>query len=348
MFPFIFQINMKNLHLSLFSKILLLLSAALFIGSIFVPMWRIELEAPQYPEGLVLQLHANKIAGDVDVINGLNHYIGMKTLHTEDFVEFKILPYIFGLFGVLAIVNVVLPKKKLLYAIFNSFIIFGILAASDFYRWNYNYGHDLDPNAAIKVPGMSYQPPLLGYKQLLNFGAYSIPDIGGWMLITAGLLLFIAIAKETNLLQKIQRRGNPKVLILVVCSFMFFSCGDDKAVPIKLNVDNCDYCKMGIADGKYGAEVITQKGRVYKFDDIACMTSYCKENHTTKFKGYYIHDHAQENILIPAETAFFITGGAIKTPMHGEVVGFSEEDKAKEFLIKYGAEKVEWKDVLEK
>ncbi len=75
MFPFIFQINMKNLHLSLFSKILLLLSATLFIGSIFVPMWRIELEAPQYPEGLVLQLHANKIAGDVDVINGLNHYI---------------------------------------------------------------------------------------------------------------------------------------------------------------------------------------------------------------------------------------------------------------------------------
>lgn len=349
MFPFTFKINMKNLHLSLFSKILLLAAAALFVGSIFVPMWRIELEAPQYPEGLVLQLHANKIAGDVDIINGLNHYIGMKTLHTEDFVEFKILPYILGMFGVLAVVNVFLPKRKLLYTLFGSLILFGILAASDFYRWNYNYGHDLDPNAAIKVPGMAYQPPLLGYKQLLNFGAYSIPDTGGWMLLTAGLLLFIAIAKETHLLQRIQKKRKPKTMALMaVMSFTLFSCAEDKAVPIKLNVDHCDFCKMGIADGKYGAEVITQKGRVYKFDDIACMTSYCKENTATPFKSYYIHDHTKENELIPAETAFFISGGSIKTPMHGNVVGFSTADAAQEFLIKYGAEKVEWKEVLEK
>ena len=73
---------------------------------------------------------------------------------------------------------------------------FVILAGIDFYRWNYEYGHNLDPNAAIKVPGMSYQPPLIGYKQLLNFGAYSIPDIGGWMLTGAGILLFAVVLKE--------------------------------------------------------------------------------------------------------------------------------------------------------
>jgi copper chaperone NosL len=202
LFPFIFQINMKNLQLSLFSKILLLLTAALFIGSIFVPMWRIELDAPQYPEGLVLQLHANKIGGDVEIINGLNHYIGMKTLHTENFIEFKILPYIFVFFSVFALINIFIAKRKLLYTLFASLLIFGILAAIDFYRWNYNYGHDLDPNAAIKVPGMAYQPPLLGYKQLLNFGAYSVPDIGGWMLIFAGIFIFLVILKETKFNKK--------------------------------------------------------------------------------------------------------------------------------------------------
>ena len=70
------------------SKLILLIIATLFIGSLFFPMWQIELEAPQYPEGLVLKLHANKIGGDVEIINGLNHYIGMATLHTENFFEF--------------------------------------------------------------------------------------------------------------------------------------------------------------------------------------------------------------------------------------------------------------------
>ena len=73
---------METTKLALVSKILLFIIAGLFIGSLFVPMWQIDLDAPQYPEGLVLKLHANKIGGDVEIINGLNHYIGMATLHT--------------------------------------------------------------------------------------------------------------------------------------------------------------------------------------------------------------------------------------------------------------------------
>ncbi len=84
----------------------------LFIGSLFVPLWRIELDPPQYPEGLVLQLHANKIAGEVDIINGLNHYIGMATLHTENFFEFTILPYIFGALALFAFALIFYKQKK--------------------------------------------------------------------------------------------------------------------------------------------------------------------------------------------------------------------------------------------
>ena len=86
--------------------------------------------------------------------------------------------------------------------IFISYILFVVLAAIDFYRWNYEYGHNLDPNAAIKVPGMAYQPPLIGYKQLLNFGAYSIPDTGGWFLTACGLLLLFIVLKEYQLFPK--------------------------------------------------------------------------------------------------------------------------------------------------
>ena len=187
---------MKISNLTLQSKVMLLIAGLLFIGSLFVPMWRIELAAPQYPEGLVLQLHANKIAGDVNIINGLNHYIGMATLHTENFFEFKVLPYVFSAFALISFLLILINKRKAVLGFLILFIVFVAVAGVDFYRWNYEYGHNLNPDAAIKVPGMSYQPPLIGYKQLLNFGAYSIPDTGGWMLAGAGFLIAIVVLKE--------------------------------------------------------------------------------------------------------------------------------------------------------
>lgn len=185
--------KMKNKNLSVFSKVIAVICGLGLIAVLFVPLWQIELSAPQYPEGLVLKMYPNKLGGNVDVINGLNHYIGMKTLHAENFIEFTILPYIIGFFAALCFLVFFLNRKKWLYYLFGAFVLFGIIAMIDFYRWNYNYGHDLDPNAAIQVPGMTYQPPLIGYKQLLNFGAYSIPDIGGWIFIGVGLLLLIAV-----------------------------------------------------------------------------------------------------------------------------------------------------------
>ncbi len=187
---------MKISNLTSPSKVMLLIAGLLFTSSLFVPMWRIELAAPQYPEGLTLQLHANKIAGDVDIINGLNHYIGMATLHTENFFEFKVLPYVFSAFALISFLLIFINKRKAVFGFLIVFVLFVVVAGVDFYRWNYEYGHNLNPDAAIKVPGMSYQPPLIGYKQLLNFGAYSIPDTGGWMLAGAGVLLATIVLKE--------------------------------------------------------------------------------------------------------------------------------------------------------
>ena len=182
---------MKNNSLSKLSKILLITSGIGLIISIFVPLWAIYLEAPQYPEGLGMFLHANKITGDYEIINGLNHYIGMKEIHQEDFWEFKILPYALGFFAALAFLIVFLNNKKWLYFFAALFLIFGVAFMVDFYLWEYDYGHNLDPNAAIVVPGMSYQPPLIGFKQLLNFGAYSYPNIGGGIMFGVALILAI-------------------------------------------------------------------------------------------------------------------------------------------------------------
>ena len=179
---------MKTNSLSKLSIILLSISGIGLVISIFVPIWAIYLEAPQYPEGLGMFLHANKITGDYEIINGLNHYIGMKTIHQEDFWEFKVLPYALGFFAVLAFLFAFLKKKWGLYFFTALFLLFGIAFMIDFWLWEYDYGHNLNPNAPIIVPGMSYQPPLLGFKQLLNFGAYSYPDVGGWIMFGVGII----------------------------------------------------------------------------------------------------------------------------------------------------------------
>src|SRR5690606_30162462 len=126
----------------------------------------------------------------------LNHYIGMKTLHNEDFIEFKVLPGIIVAYSILFMFCAFSGKRKWLSILFILFVIFGIVAMIDFWYWEYDYGHNLDPNAAIIVPGQAYQPPLIGFKQLLNFGAYSVPASGGWIFIGAGAVLALVLLTE--------------------------------------------------------------------------------------------------------------------------------------------------------
>ncbi|MBW8359723.1 MAG: hypothetical protein K0M63_08000 [Weeksellaceae bacterium] len=182
---------MKNNSLKKVTRILLAVCGVALVVAIFVPLWSIYLQAPQYPEGLAMYLWPNKITGEYEIINGLNHYIGMKTIHPEDFWEFKVLPYALGFFALLCLLTAFLNRKIWLYITAVLFLIFGIAFMVDFWLWEYDYGHNLDPNAAIVVPGMSYQPPLIGFKQLLNFGAYSYPNIGGGIMFGVALILAI-------------------------------------------------------------------------------------------------------------------------------------------------------------
>jgi copper chaperone NosL len=174
------------------SRILTAVASISLIATLFLPIWKIEMSAPQYPEGLEMKIWLNKMSGDVDVINGLNHYIGMRHIVEDEFVEFKVLPYIVIAMTIIGIAIALIGKSKGVYAFAAVLILFGIVALVDFYRWGYDYGHNLDPTAPIQVPGMAYQPPLIGYKQLLNFGAFSIPDIGGWIFAASGLLILFA------------------------------------------------------------------------------------------------------------------------------------------------------------
>jgi len=167
------------------SRIILAIASLSLIGAYFFPIWRIDLFAPQYPEGLFMNIWLNDISGQIDIINGLNHYIGMRKINVEMFPEFEFLVYIVAFYILLGLAIAIIGKRKLLFWYLVFTVFGGVFAAYDYYRWGYEYGHNLDPTAPIKVPGLSYQPPMLGHKRMLNFDAYSFPDIGGWIVIAS-------------------------------------------------------------------------------------------------------------------------------------------------------------------
>lgn len=170
-------------------KWMLILAGFLMVGMYFVPMWNIDLFAPQYPEGMYMQIWLNKMTGDIRNINLLNHYIGMHPIVPDQIPELIYLPWglavlIFGAFVSAFIKNIWVIRTYV--AIF-FFCAGGALF--DFWLWGYRYGHELDPRASIKMPGMSYQPPLIGPKTLLNITAWSMPAAGGYLFIIATILI---------------------------------------------------------------------------------------------------------------------------------------------------------------
>lgn len=171
--------------------------AALLLGFVFItPIWTIDMEAPQYPEGIGMKISINKIEGqskqDLQNINGLNHYIGMKPITPESIPELKIMPWIFGFLIVSGLGVALWGNRTALLVWIILFVLLAIAGLVDFYLWGYDYGHNLNPDAAIKIPGMTYQPPVIGSKQLLNIKATSLPSIGFYIsLLSITLASFV-------------------------------------------------------------------------------------------------------------------------------------------------------------
>ena len=192
------------------TRVVMAVSALTLISTYFVPLWRILLWAPQYPEGLEMKIWINTLSGDVKIISALNHYIGMKHIEVSMFPEFGYMVYIVGAIIAMGLLCAAWGKRAGLMMYLGVLVLTGLAALVDFYLWGYDYGHDLNPDAAIKIEGMSYQPPLIGTKVLLNFTAFSGPDSGGWIFIVNFLLLLGLLYVELHS-KKTLPRINTKV-----------------------------------------------------------------------------------------------------------------------------------------
>jgi len=319
------------------SRVIIAIGSLALIIMFFVPAWSIYLIAPQYPEGLSMQIWLNKITGQVEIINGLNHYIGMKHIKAEMFPEFSFLVYILGFFILFALVVAFTGNRKLLFAYLLLSVMSGIAALVDFYMWGYDYGHNLDPTAAIQVQGLSYQPPLIGHKNLLNFEAYSYPDTGGWIVVGVTGIFFIIWFLEWPRQRTQMKQYKPKLSApvtklsasLAFIAILLIGC-NPKAEKINLGKDQCAECKMTIVDPKFGAEIVTKKGKMYKFDDTHCIAVFLERRgvelsniHQTLFVQYNAPGE-----FVKVKSAEFVVSSQFKSPMGGNAAAFKNATEA--------------------
>lgn len=318
--------------------------AALLMSAAYVlPLWRIELVAPQYPEGLGMLIHVDAIGGfkegDLQSINGLNHYIGMKTIEPDAIPELQWMPLILGALILTGLGVAALGRRR-------PFIVWSVALASvfaaglaDYWKWGYEYGHDLSPTAIIKIPGMTYQPPLIGSKQLLNFTATSWPGLGGWVLIVAALI--VAGALVAMIMQ-----GRARSTVAAASLAVATACAGSGPKPVALGEDSCNYCRMTIVDARYGGQAITTTGRVYQFDAIECLAGWIRKAPQGTVRDVYVIDVQHPGTFVRADSAGFLTGVLINGPMGKGTLAFTGLQAAEQQRAMLGGRLVTWADIV--
>src|SRR5215207_2619082 len=179
---------------SLTGRVLLLAAIGALLGGAVLPLWRISLVAPQYAEGLTLDMYAYQIVAgnggqDLAEINTLNHYIGMKPIAQADFLEMKLLPFAIGAFSLLALRAATVGRVLSLVDLAVLFCYFGAFSLGSFAYRLYSYGHHLDPHAPMKIK--PFMPVVFGSQQIANFQQTSLP-LAGTACMAAFLVLVLA------------------------------------------------------------------------------------------------------------------------------------------------------------
>jgi len=317
------------------SRIIVAIASLSLIATYFLPVWFIFLLAPQYPEGLTMNIWLNKITGQVEIINGLNHYIGMKHISVDMFPEFGYLVYIVAFFILLGLVVAITGKRKLLFTYLVLTVLGGAAALYDFYQWGYDYGHNLDPKAAIQVPGLTYQPPLIGHKRLLNFDAYSYPATGGWIVIGVGTCFFLVWASEWYKNRKAKAKvapiGSKVVGFATLLALISLSSCNTEPEKINYGKDLCADCSMTIIEPQFSSEIVTKKGKIYKFDDVHCISHFIQ---TAKVKQEDIStivfvEYENNDQFVDASAASFVLSPQLKSPMNGNTIAFTTKESAR-------------------
>lgn len=118
--------------------------------------------------------------------------------------------------------------------------------------------------------------------------------------------------------------------------------------PIEFGVDNCDHCMMNISDTRYGAELVTQKGKIYKFDDMYCMKAFLQDGNIAEnqIHSLWLVDFEATEQLIPAKESFLLHNPILKSPMGSDMAAFTDKETLEQYHSEYSGTTLLWEDYI--
>ncbi len=187
-------------------------AGVLLIVAVFFPLWGITMYAGQFPEGIRMSIFAHKLVGgnggaDLQAINILNHYIGMREINAADFPEMRVIPFALGIFALLGLRAAVFARVHNVVDLVVLFFYFGLFSLGAFIYRMHSYGHQLSAEAPIKVP--AFTPPVFGHQHIANFDVYSYPGPATYLLGAYGVLLIGVLILERRKRRRLPGRELP-------------------------------------------------------------------------------------------------------------------------------------------
>lgn len=360
------------------TRILIALSALLLIPIFFTPVWSIGLKAPQYPEGMGMYIGVSEVWGhdehDIQNINILNHYIGMQEIRPDSIPELEIFPPI--LLGIIltGLAVALIGRRWLMVTWLVLFVGLCIAGLVDFYMWMIDYGHNLSPDAPIKVPGMTYTPPMIGTKQLLNITASSWPHIGSAFLTASILLAGWAIYgsfrkrenppvdndKPTDRPPAGRRALRPTAVAAIAVMLLATGCVQGETTPkassptpssdlMVYGESEDPYCGETVERIRWGGELRTSSGEILRFRSTECLAAHVIEGRTPadEIASIRVVDFPDSRKLIDVREARFLHTPNLASPTGLNLMAIESDKMARNLQDAYSGPIVAWDDALE-
>jgi copper chaperone NosL len=351
------------------SRLLQALAALLLAPAFLLPLWSIRMVAPQYSDGLGMFIGLRDIWGhrphDIQNINILNHYIGMMPIEPDRVEVLRIMPWaVLFLIGSGLVVALV-GRRRLVYGWLAAFAALGSAGLYEFYRWQHMYGHNLDPMAPIKVPGMTYQPPFIGSKTLLNITASSYPSWGTLFIALSFALGVTALfwgrwrtfgraVVTTRPALRLRHALSPALVLLALA---VAGCARADARPDALRDDRPRFGAAGQTDAfcdgqipptRFGGEVVTRGGETHAFMSVECMAGFVASGRVSagEIERISVVDYNSVDRLIDARAAHYVRMQFQRSPSGLDLAATETEKVAANLHYFMGGQRMSWDEVL--
>ena len=138
-----------------------------------------------------------------------------------------------------------------------------------------------------------------------------------------------------------------KTGVLVFIAMILLSACSVEPTPVNYGSDECAFCSMMIMDARFGSELVTDKGKIFKFDSGECMIRYSLKKEDQVFSHIMVTHFNEPNKLHDARTSYFVVSDKIPSPMGGNLSAYRNAELASTTVKKNGGEVFSWEEILD-